>query len=403
MFAFAARNLTRHRGRTGMALASVVFGVASLILSGGFVRDVFTQLGEAIIRSQSGHVQIARRGFLDKGARSPEQFVIDAPQPVRSWLAGLTQVEDVMGRVAFSGLINNGKSDLAIIGEGVEPDREAALGSYLKISSGRRLTDGDRHGILIGQGVAEAMRLKPADQVTLLASTAEGALNTLDFDVVGVFQSFSKDYDARAVRIPLAAAQELIDSAGINVFVLSLKQTADSPGMTALLRERFEPDGFEVFPWYELSDFYSKTVDLYERQFGVLRLIILFLVLLSVANSINMTVAERTAEFGTMMALGNRRVQISRLIVIESLLVGVVGGVLGVLVGLLLATLISAIGIPMPPPPNSDLGYTARIEIVPYEVVLAFAVGVVASVAASFLPARRTARMKVVDALRENA
>jgi putative ABC transport system permease protein len=131
-------------------------------------------------------------------------------------------------------------------------------------------------------------------------------------------------------------------------------------------------------------------------------LIILAMVLLSVTNTVNMTVFERTGEFGTMQALGNRRSQVYALIVTENVLLGIVGGIVGVFLGVLLAKIISAIGIPMPPPPNSDVGYVAQIQVVPSELAAALGIGLVATVAASILPALRVARRNVVDALREN-
>jgi putative ABC transport system permease protein len=63
---------------------------------------------------------------------------------------------------------------------------------------------------------------------------------------------------------------------------------------------------------------------------------------------------------------------------------------------------ISAIGIPMPPPPSSEVGYTAQIRVVPKELMLAFAVGFLATVTAAVFPARRVTRIPVVDALRQN-
>ena len=78
------------------------------------------------------------------------------------------------------------------------------------------------------------------------------------------------------------------------------------------------------------------------------------------------------------------------------------GSLIGVVLGVALAAVISAIGIQMPPPPNSDLGYTAQIRIVPLEVALAFAVGMAATVAASVLPAWRATRTPLVEALRQN-
>ena len=143
--------------------------------------------------------------------------------------------------------------------------------------------------------------------------------------------------------------------------------------MPTRCREQLDSKQFEVKTWSELNDFYENTVALYQRQFGVLQLIILMMVLLSVANSVNMSVFERVGEFGTMMALGNRSGEVFRLIVTENILLGVCAAQRSVSSsGMLLAWVISAIGIPMPPPPASDLGYTAHIRVLPSTLVTSF-------------------------------
>jgi putative ABC transport system permease protein len=133
-----------------------------------------------------------------------------------------------------------------------------------------------------------------------------------------------------------------------------------------------------------------------------LRVIILLMVLLSVANSVNMSVFERVAEFGTMMALGNRSRRVFELIIAEYTLIGLAGATIGMILGMTLALAISAVGIPMPPLPNSDLDYTARIQIVPSVVAGAFVIGLFATITAALLPASRVRRIPVVDALRQS-
>lgn len=402
LLTLALRNILRQKLRTGMTLLAIVCGVVGLILAGGFIQDIFVQLGEAIIHSQTGHVQIFRKDFMDKGSRSPEKFLIEKPDALAARIARHPEVESVMGRMFFSGLLNNGKRDLGIIGEGVEPDKEAKLGSFIIMSSGRQLTTRDKDGIMLGRGVAHSLGLKPGDRVSLVVNTAEGGMNTLDFEVVGTFQTFSKDYDARAVRIPLASAQELLVNAGVNLLVVSLHKTEDTDRVMGLLAEDVPASEFEYRSWRTLSDFYDKAVKLYDRQFGVLQLIILLMVLLSVTNSVNMSVFERQGEFGTMQALGNRPSDIFRLILLESALLGLAGSVIGVIAGVGLAGLVSAIGIPMPPPPNSNFGYTAFIRIIPLSLLGAFAVGVLATVLAAIIPARKVTRLALIDALRQN-
>lgn len=398
---FAFRNVFRQRIRSAGTLAAISLGVAGLILAGGFVQDIFIQLGEAVIHSQSGHLQVARKGYREGRIRSPESFLIDRPDELKRVIDAEPGVNMTLARLGFSGVVNNGKRDLGIIGEGVEPSGEEKLGTYLKYIEGRPLRDEDKDGIVMGQGVARSLGLKPGDRVNLVISLAQGAVNTLDFEVVGIFQSFSKDFDARAIRIPLSAARDLMDNRSSHLVVVLLDATEDTDRVQASLKRKLEMQGFELANWRELSDFYDKTLKLYDRQFGVLRLIILLMVLLSVTNSVNMTLFERTREFGTMLALGDRPGTVFRLIMTESALLGTLGAVIGIVIGCLAALIISAFGIPMPPPPNANIGYTALIRLVPSEVFLAGLIGVVATSLAAVLPARRASRLKVVDALRQ--
>ena len=399
--AFALRNVFRQRIRSAGTLAAISLGVAGLILAGGFVQDIFYQLGEAVIHSQSGHIQVSYQGYREGRTRSPESYLIDRPDALKAELANIPGVDFAMARLGFAGVVNNGKRDLGIIGEGVEPAAEAKLGTYLRYIEGRALSDGDRDGIVVGQGVARMLGLKIGDRVNLVISLAQGAVNTLDFEVVGVFQSFSKDFDARAVRIPLVAARELMDNTSAHLVVLVLNNTQDTEAVRYSLKKNVDLVKFEVTTWRELSDFYDKTIQLYDRQFGVLRLIILLMVLLSVSNSVNMTLFERTREFGTLLALGEKPRRVFELIMTESMLLGVIGAVLGVAVGCMTAWGISVIGIPMPPPPNANIGYTAYIRLVPLDVLTAGLIGFVATMLAAILPARRASRLFIVDALRQ--
>ena len=104
----------RQKARSALSLLIVAFGVAALILSGGFVEDIFEQLAEALIHSQSGHLQVFRTGYFEHGTRSPEKYLIEHPDRVQSALTARPQVADTMTRLSFSGMINNGRTDLPI-------------------------------------------------------------------------------------------------------------------------------------------------------------------------------------------------------------------------------------------------------------------------------------------------
>lgn len=402
MFQLAFRNIFRNRLRTALTLAAIVSGVAAIIISGGFVEDVFIQLREATIHSRLGHLQVYRKGFMEHGKHEPARYLIADAGPVINELARIPQVEGAMTRILFSGLANNGKADLPIIGEGVEPDKESRFGGAITMVAGRALRDTDAYGILLGEGVAAALHLHPGDYVTLVVNTPEGALNSLEFQVIGVFRTFFKEFDDRAVRIGQGAAQELLYTQATHNIVLTLNDTQATDTVLAAVRAKLDASGYETKPWYELADFYEKTVALYRRQFGALQFIILVMLVLSVASTVNMAVHERTGEFGTLLALGQKRGGVFRLIMTEYLLLGLLGGAIGLVVGVILSLAISTAGIAMPPPPGSNAGYVASIRLVPWILALAVVTGWLSAVFAAVLPARRASLMQVSEALRHN-
>jgi len=126
------------------------------------------------------------------------------------------------------------------------------------------------------------------------------------------------------------------------------------------------------------------------------------IIVLSISNTLSMSVMERVSEIGTCMALGLTRSRILRIFVSEGLMLGVVGGGLGVVLGCLLAVGISAVGIPLPPPPGMEEGFDGQIMLTFDIVIQAMLVAVISSFVSSLYPAWRASRMNIVDALRQS-
>src|SRR4249919_2089689 len=106
----AWRNVLRHKGRSATTLVAVTFGVLALVISEGFIDDIFVQLGEATIHSQTGHLQLAKQGYFAHGAHQPDRYLVADPEGDEQRIATLPEVADVMARLNFAGLLNNGKA-----------------------------------------------------------------------------------------------------------------------------------------------------------------------------------------------------------------------------------------------------------------------------------------------------
>ena len=395
----ALRNVLRHLRHSVFSLAAIAAGVAALALADGFVQDVYHQLRESTVRGQLGHLQVSMPGFREAGAGNPEAYLLPKAAALSKAIRADERVASVMSRLYLSALLNAGERDLPVEVEAVEPVPEAAMATQIQLIGGRDLAAGGRYGLLVGEGVAQRFGLKAGDSVTLTASTAQGAMNSVDLQVAGVFRSFSKEYDDRVVRVWLPTAQELIDSSGVNVVVVQLKATEQTDAVLSAIRAGPAGQGVDVQPWYRLSEFYANTRLLYERQFGVLQAIAIVLIAMSVYASFNITIYQRTAEFGTMRVLGTKGPRLFAMILVEALILGVIGGVLGALLAGAISGIVGLFGIDMPAPPNSELGYVAYLRLRPEAVALSVGLGAVSAAIGCLPPLSRALRMPLVNAL----
>lgn len=396
------RNVTRQRRRSAIATGAVTFGVAALILANGFIEWIFLDFRESTIHSGLGHLQIVRPGYHDAGKANPYAFLLPDEIPELENRTEPGQIRAVAPRISFNGLISHGEATISFIGDGEDPRQQEFFGDALRISKGQNLAAEDPMGIIIGEGLARNLGVDLGDSVVLLANTASRGINAVEVQIRGLFSTVTKSYDDSALRMPIDTARGLLRTQGAHVWVVLLNETEQTDSMLAQLSGKLPQSEFQVVPWYELADFYNKTVTLFTTQIHGIRLIIAVIILLSITNTMTMSVMERTGEIGTSMALGVKRRGIMRLFVSEGLLIGCLGGITGVILGLLLAQGISAIGIPMPPPPGMARGYMGQILVTKDIALESLALAIGTTFAASVYPAWRAARMQIVDALRHN-
>jgi ABC-type lipoprotein release transport system permease subunit len=92
------------------------------------------------------------------------------------------------------------------------------------------LPDSESDAVIIGRGLAESMHAKPGDYLTLMTTTTAGSLNAMDVRVAGIFMTGVKEYDERAVKMPIAGAQQLLQTKKIEKLLVLLKNTDDTAG-----------------------------------------------------------------------------------------------------------------------------------------------------------------------------
>jgi putative ABC transport system permease protein len=401
-FRLATRNLRRNTQRTLVATLTVAFGIVAFLLAGGFIAWIFEQMREDTIHSQLGHIQIVRPGYFEKGIADPYSYLLPEQSAEQGNVEKMEGFGSLAPRLSFSGLVSYEDTSIAFVGEGIDPQREKPISSRVTIVSGRDLDKDNESSALLGEGLARSLGIKVGDSVVLLATAANGSASAVEVVVVGTFATISKEYDDSALRLPIQIARKLMKVKGATSWVVLLDKTERTEDSARHLVDVLPGDGYQVIPWSDLADFYNKTVVLFSKQVNVVKFIIGVIIVLTISNTQMMSVLERTREIGTSLAIGQRRRVVLRMFVAEGVLIGILGGILGVALGYVFAHSISAIGIPMPPPPGMARGFLGEILIVPDLALEALIMALVTTFLASLLPALKASRMNIVDALRHN-
>ena len=348
----AFKNVFRNKRRTVMTLLVVAGGVCGLLLVGGFFSFMFWALQETTIQNGLGHLQVFNAEHFRRDETRALENGLDNYREVASVLNGIPHVQGVAPRVQFYGMVSNGSKSSVFMGTGMDPVMEQKMGFRSRISEGRELapiTAGVQE-VVLGAGLAASMKAKPGDSLTLLAVTSEGALNGIDVDVVGIVTTGFKEMDDRLLRVTLPAAQRLLQSERVTNLVVGLDETTNTDAVYQLMEPRFRglQQQIAVRKWMELATFYRQVKMLFSGIFVFLGVIVFFMVVTSSANTLLMSMFERTREIGTMLAMGTPRSWLIGLFLLEAVFTGVLGAGAGIVIGNGIGVVLNRSGIELP-------------------------------------------------------
>jgi putative ABC transport system permease protein len=397
-YLMAIRNLFRNVRRTLAVVFTVAFGVGALFCFDGFNNGILNQYRDNTIHARYGHGQINTVNYRQKVFEKPwEHWITNWPE-LKTFLEKQPGVQFVFPRVSFFALLTNGNITVSGLGQGIEASTESRFFNTLNVVSGKVLTE-EADGIMLGSGLARSLDVSPGDLITVLANTIYGTINGADLMVAGIFHTGTQEFDDRIFRLPLKQALTLLDTDRIESVSLGLRNLEDWNPAAIAVQQNF-PE-MEATPFEVLDEvYYQHSVDWLHAQFQVIRVIILFIVLLGIFNSVSTSILERKQEIGNLRANGESVGDVMGLLCCEGGVLGIIGGLAGLAISLLINFTILRNGILMPPAPGLTRQYHVFIELQFETAVLTFLMGVATALLATVVAGFRVARMPIGDALR---
>jgi putative ABC transport system permease protein len=398
--AFALRGLLGRKLRTVLTAIAIVLGVATV--SGTYVlTDSINNAFHSIFfetRAGSDAVITGKSPFDisgDSGTTAPP-FNESLLQKVRA----LPDVAEAQGQVNGQAQLI-GKDGKAVVYGGA-PNLGFSIANGNSRFNPLKLVSGawpNANEVVVDKSTASKEHFKVGQVIGVQAT---GPVEKLRISGIVKFGSVSTIGGATLSGFDLPTAQKLFAKPGrLDEIAVAAVQGVSKTTLSSEIR-RILPPSTQVRTAQAQSHEDAKETDSFISFLQKFLLgfggVALFVGSFVIANSLSITIAQRTREFATLRTLGASRTQVLRSVVLEALVMGILASVVGLFAGLALAkglfSLFDAVGFTLP---NNGLTLETRT------VIVALLVGIVVTLLASLRPALRATRVPPIAAVREGA
>ncbi|MFA3782405.1 ABC transporter permease [Melioribacteraceae bacterium 4301-Me] len=342
LFKLAWRNLWRNKRRSLIIQLSVVVGVIAIITLDSLTNGMLYQMLFNQISTSVSYIQIHKKGFKDN--KVVQNFIPDYHKAEET-IKNDPLIKSYSKRVITFGLISSAVNSSGIYINGIIPDEEAKV-SIIKssVKEGKYFTGG-MHEIVIGEKLAEKLEVGLGDKIVIMSNTLQGNVGSDLYRIVGLFKTFSSDFDKTNIYIPLQSAQQLLGIGDkIHEFAMITDNYKNAPKVASALAKQLGPK-YEVLPYNEILPLLVIQLDLYKQSSFIVTLIVSLALIFGIINTMLMAVFERIREFGVLMSIGMKNGKLFSMIIAEAFILGVIGTVVGTALGLLIQLLMMNSGL----------------------------------------------------------
>ncbi|WP_202209056.1 lipoprotein-releasing ABC transporter permease subunit LolE [Escherichia coli] len=270
-------------------------------------------------------------------------------QPWTNWQEALDKVQKVPGIAAaapyinFTGLVESGANLRAIQVKGVNPQQEqrlSALPSFVQGDAWRNFKAGEQQ-IIIGKGVADALKVKQGDWVSIMIpnSNPEHKLmqpKRVRLHIAGILQ-LSGQLDHSFAMIPLADAQQYLDM-GSSVSGIALKMT-DVFNANKLVRDAGEVTNSYVYikSWIGTYGYMYRDIQMIRAIMYLAMVLVIGVACFNIVSTLVMAVKDKSGDIAVLRTLGAKDGLIRAIFVWYGLLAGLFGSLCGVIIGVVVS------------------------------------------------------------------
>lgn len=318
-----------------------------------------------------------------KKINNPEQVL----RVLQQFPGVVAATPDVMTNVFY----NNGRSQVAGRASGVNIAQENAMfnlestmvdGNFLSLAD-------HQNGIIIGSGIADKLNVTLNDNLTVVS--AAGVVKILK--ITGIFKSGITGVDKTKSYVNISTAQELQREGPsfITDIYVNVKNHNAAP---AYVKPLSQLTGYDAEDWQAANASAVAANNVRQKMALAISMSVLLVAGFGIYNILNMTIMQKMNDIAILKAMGFPGKDVVRIFVMQSVLIGIVGVLMGLVMATGIVKLMSNVWV------GGDIGYFP-IQFEPKFYALGMIFGMVVTIAAGYMPARRAAKVDPVAIFRK--
>lgn len=338
----AWRNVWRNKMRSMLIAASVSIGLFAGLFVLGLYAGMMRARVRTVIDAEVAHLQLHDPRF--KSDYDPS-FTLTRLEETMAVLKRMSSVRYIASRSIAQGMLATTTGTAGVQINGIDMEAENNVSQMnKKIIEGQGLTVEKKNGILIGKKQAAKMKLKVGSKLVLTFTDRELNITAGAFRISGIYETVNAPLDERNVFVNQSTLNRYLDTEGeSHEIAIILHRDEDVDAVKQTLQRTF-PE-YSIKDWRDNSPETDLMVGVVDQYSAIMMVIIMISLAFGIANTMLMSVLERTREIGMLSALGMNQLRVFMLVLSETVMLTLAGVPVGLTVAWLVIYYYARVGI----------------------------------------------------------